>query len=529
MPENEIKNSDIKVQEYITTLHEQIDEKDNTIAEQQDTIEHLNEVISQYKKLIFGQKSEKRAYIMPEQLSFFNEAEAMADAKAPEPTEETIVKAHTRNKKRTQKERFGDLPREKEYIRLENTDCGNGHTMVIIGEEKVRTEIEIIPEQIRIKDIYRYTYKCEECERETGEAYIEKPETPVPVIQKSMASASSVAYVMQQKYQMGVPLYRQEQFWHQRGVEINRNTLANWVILGSLWFEKLCDYIYGILMSQKSIHADETTIQVLKKSGENTAKKSQMWVIASGEREKRRLVWFYYAPTRSKNVVTKLFSEYTGILHSDAYSAYNAAVNCIHQCCMTHCRRRFVDVARGGKADIVLEYMKNLYDVEGDLKEQKATAEKILKTRQKISKPVFEEMFKYIESISPKEGSKLAEAVGYALNHKSELATYLSHPEADIDNNCAERAIRPFTIARKNFLFCDTKRGAEASARVFTVIECAKLNELDIFEYLKYLLKTLPSFGYNPTKEQIESVLPWAESVQKSCGKNRTANSNEVQ
>lgn len=131
--------------------------------------------------------------------------------------------------------------------------------------------------------------------------------------------------------------------------------------------------------------------------------------------------------------------------------------------------------------------------------------------------------------ISPKEGSKLAEAVGYALNHKSELATYLSHPEADIDNNCAERAIRPFTIARKNFLFCDTKRGAEASARVFTVIECAKLNSLDVFEYLKYLLKTLPSFGYNPTKEQIESVLPWAESVQKPCGKNRTTNSNEVQ
>ena len=81
--------------------------------------------------------------------------------------------------------------------------------------------------------------------------------------------------------------------------------------------------------------------------------------------------------------------------------------------------------------------------------------------------------------------------VGYALNHKSELATYLTHPEADIDNNRAERAIRPFTIARKNFLFCDTERGAEASARVFTIVECAKLNDLDVFEYLKFLLKTL--------------------------------------
>lgn len=524
MPENEIKNSDIKVQEYIATLQKELEEKE-------DTIEHLNEVISQYKKLIFGRKSEKKTYIMPEQLDFFNEAEAESDSdsKAPEPTEQTIVKAHTRNKKRTQEERFGDLPHDKEYIELKDTDCGNGHTMVIIGEEKVRTEIEIIPEQIRIKDIFRYTYKCAECEKETGESYIEKPEVPVPVIKKSMASASSVAYVMQQKYQMGVPLYRQEQFWHQRGVEINRNTLANWVILGSLWFEKLCDYIYDVLMSQKSIHADETTVQVLKKNGEHTAKKSQMWVIASAEREGQRLVWFYYAPTRSKTVVTKLFSEYTGILHSDAYSAYGAAEKCTHQCCMTHCRRKFVDVARGGKADAVLEYMKRLYDVESDLKEQNAASEQILKARQEISKPVFEEMFKYIESIFPKEGSKLADAVGYALNHKSELATYLSRPEADIDNNCAERAIRPFTIARKNFLFCDTERGAEASARVFTIIECAKLNDLDVFEYLKFLLKTLPQFGEKPTKEQIESVLPWAEYVQKSCGKNHATDSDEVQ
>ena len=108
MPENEIKNSDIKVQEYITTLRVQLDEKEHqiekqqdTIAEQQDKIEHLNEVVSQYKKLLFGQKSEKRTYIMPEQLDFFNEAEAEADSKAPEPTEQTIVKAHTRNKKRT--------------------------------------------------------------------------------------------------------------------------------------------------------------------------------------------------------------------------------------------------------------------------------------------------------------------------------------------------------------------------------------------------------------------------------------------
>ena len=141
MPEKEIKNSDIKVQEYITALHDQIEEKDNKIEKQQDTIEkqqntidHLNEVISKYKKMVFGKKSEKKTYVFPEQLSLFNEAETEENAKAPEPTEQTIVKAHTRNKKRTQEERFGELPHEEVILELEDKDCGNGHNMVVIGK-----------------------------------------------------------------------------------------------------------------------------------------------------------------------------------------------------------------------------------------------------------------------------------------------------------------------------------------------------------------------------------------------------------
>ena len=154
-----------------------------------------------------------------------------------------------------------------------------------------------------------------------------------------------------------------------------------------------------------------------------------------------------------------------------------------------------------------MKYMEKLCKIEKELKEHN------------------NDMFAYISKISAKQGSKLADAVNYALKHKSELATYLNYPEADIDNNRAERAIRPFTIVRKNFLFCDTERGAEASAMVFTIIECAKLNNLDVF---KYLLETLPKFGYNPTDEQIKSVLPWVESVQNYCKIKCPTKSNKV-
>jgi len=137
---------------------------------------------------------------------------------------------------------------------LEDKHCKEcGEELVCIGKEFVRSELSIIPAQVFVVDIYRKVYKCAKCEEKNLAADIIKAEPPVPVMKKSMATPATVAYVMQQKYQLGVPLYRQEQYWKSEGVELGRNTLANWIIRSSMWFEPLWKRMQEILLNEYMI------------------------------------------------------------------------------------------------------------------------------------------------------------------------------------------------------------------------------------------------------------------------------------
>ena len=211
------------------------------IEKQEVIIKNMNEMLTKNRKAMFGKSGEQLKYIDgSEQLSFFNEAETEYNAGAVEPKEETVVAAHTRKAKRTKEELTENLPHKEVVIELEDKSCAEcGSELVVIGKEKLRSELNIVPAQIFVIDYYRNVYKCRECEKATDEAKIIKPDAPVPVMKKSMASAATVAYVMQEKYQMGVPLFRQEQYWKSKGVELNRNTLANWIIRSSQWFVPL--------------------------------------------------------------------------------------------------------------------------------------------------------------------------------------------------------------------------------------------------------------------------------------------------
>ena len=124
-----------------------------------------------------------------------------------------------------------------------------------------------------------------------------------------------------------------------------------------------------------------------------------------------------------------------------------------------------------------------------------------------------------MQTVSAPGGSKLYQAVNYSLNHKTELEGYLADGRIEMTNNRAERAVKPFVIARKNFLFSDTSRGAEASALCFSMIESAKLNNLNVYGYLIYLFSELPKLGENPIKEQLTKFLPWSKELPSYCKK----------
>ena len=202
------------------------------------------------------------------------------------------MKAYARKAKRTKEELTEGLEHKKVVCELPEQEqicarCSN--SMVRIGEKFVRSELVIVPAQVYVVDYYAASYKCAHCEAQTGESYIQQAQAPVPVMKKSMAAPSTVAYVMQEKFQ-----YRQEAYWKGQGVELRRNTMANWVIRSARWFKPLYELLRKELLRQDIVNVDETRVHVLKEDGRETKQMFQMWVFCSAE---KKIALYQYRPT----------------------------------------------------------------------------------------------------------------------------------------------------------------------------------------------------------------------------------------
>ena len=251
------------------------------VEKQELQISNLTEMLVNSRKKMFGKSSEKSKYFNDAQMSLFNEAEVCAETSAPEPDKETFIAAHKRRKKRTKAELTENLNHIKQVCDLDKKECEIcGGELTCIGEEFVRGELNIIPAQMYVVDIYRKVYKCEHCSDDEL-TNIFKADTPVSVMKGSMATPATVAYIMQQKYQLGIPLTRQSKYLKELGAEIGSNTLANWVIKSSRWFEKLWERMHELLLKESVIHADETPLRVLNRDGKPTDSESRMCITFS--------------------------------------------------------------------------------------------------------------------------------------------------------------------------------------------------------------------------------------------------------
>ena len=502
-------------------LQNEVSNLKTKVEKQELQISNLTEMLVNSRKKIFGKSSEKSKYFNDAQMSLFNETETCAEPSAPEPEKETFIAAHKRRKKRTKAELSENLNHIKQVCDLDKKECEIcGGELTCIGEEFVRSELNIIPAQMYVVDIYRKVYKCTHCSDDEL-TNIFKADTPVSVMKGSMATPATVAYIMQQKYQLGMPLTRQSKYLKELGVEIGSNTLASWVIKSSRWFDKLWQRMHDLLLKESVIHADETPLRVLNRDGKPTDSQSRMWVFCSGKDSAHKMALYYHHATRSGQVVTDMIGDYSGYLQTDGYSAYNSAVNALRVGCWAHARRKFTDClpkgiqtedTRAGKA---LELIGEIFAADEGLSE--LPSEERYKQRKIILKPLLNEYWKYVESIYAASGSNLAKAVTYSLNQKTYLNNVLLNGELELTNNRAERAIKPFVIGRKNWLFSDTDKGADASARCYSIIESASLNGLNVFGYLSYLLTELPKLGEKPTDEQLDCLMPWFEALPGYC------------
>ena len=507
--------------EYISGLEKQVEN-------QKLRIDQLMEILAKSQKSMYGQSSEKSRYVLGDengQISLFNEAESESNCKAPEPDAETVVAEHIRKAKRTKEELAENLPVVEVICDLteEERICGIcGGELRYMGKEHVRDELEIIPAQMRVLRYIRYNYVCKECEKETGESNIVKAPVPRPVMKRSLASPSSVAHVMYQKYINGMPLYRQEKDWANQGVTLSRGTLANWIIRPSHdWLEPICTAMKKHLISEPVVHADETVVQVLKEDGKKPSSESRMWVCTSGN-SKTPVVLFEYQPTRSGQHAKRFLEGFKGYLQTDGYSGYSAVADVVHCGCWAHLRRKFEEALpkteskEGSRSAEGLAYCNKLFELEKQWVE--LSAEERYTQRQKQAKPVLDAYWSWLATVNPLQGSNLGKAVTYAWNQKDTLNAFLLDGKVEISNNRAENAIRPFVTGRKNWLFSDTKQGAVASATVYSVVETAKVNDLNPYMYLVHLFTQLPNIK-ELTSETLTPFLPWADDLPVWCRK----------
>ena len=409
-------------------------------------IEEKNQIILNANRARFGQSSEQRKYVLSDgQLSMFEIAgDGNTQNGNAEPTKSTKtvkVAEHERKAKRTMAEFAANLRVEEKIVDLPENEKFNaqGEPLKCIGKVEVRSEIIREPENVYLRKYYVLSYANPRTEAETGEADIKQAKAPAPLIPHSYASASAVADVYVKKYTDALPLYRQEQIWKRLGVNLNRGTLANWVIttadmyLKIIW-KKMKEY----LLMLPVIHADETVLQVNKEPGRTPQQESRIWAYSSSKRAKHQIRLFQYEMSRKGACATNFLDGFNGVLQTDGYSGYGVIGEVVRAGCWAHMRRKWLEAMPKGatvensKAAKGYEFCGRIFDVERmleDLPDARRAAR-----RQELIKPIIDEYYVWVETIFKPSG-KLKEAVTYAVNQKDLLCTFLYHGEVEASNN----------------------------------------------------------------------------------------------
>ncbi|SFS45247.1 IS66 family transposase [Marininema halotolerans] len=510
------------LQERCASLEEQ-----NTSLEQQNIelaakLKWFEEQFRLSKQRQFGTSSEKSDSDQLE-LDLFNEAEVEADPAIAEPTVETIT--YRRKKTPGQREaKLESLPTETVEYRLSEAEqacscCGESlHEM----STEVRRELKVIPAEVKVVEHVQHVYACRHCERTDVQTPIVTARMPKPVYPKSLASPSAMAYIMSQKYVDSLPLYRQEQQFARLGVALSRQTLANWILYGAhTWLHLFYDRMRDHLLKRDILHADETTLQVLRENERSARASSYLWLYRTGREEAAAVVLYDYRQTRASKHPRTFLSGFKGYLQVDGYAGYNGIADVTLVGCWAHARRKFREAlqalpdsaaASSVTAKEGLQFCNQLFAIERDTKD--VSDDERYRIRLECSQPVLGAFSAWLRTQIPRvlPKSALGQTIKYCRNQWERLTAFLADGRLEIDNNRGERSIKPFEVGRKNWLFANTARGAQASAIIYSVVETAKENRLNPFLYLIYLFERLPNIDTNE-ESQFDQLLPWSPAL----------------
>jgi transposase len=482
-------------------------------------IEKLKAQLAALRRDRYGKSSERLAAEIGQLemlIGDLEEDQAERDAAAAEKTRKAKGKPDKPRKPALRRPLPEHLPRETvvhEPVLACRCGCTDPARLTCLGED-VTEVLEKIPARLKVIRHVRPRYACRACE-----AVIQAP-TPALPIERGRPGPGLLAHVLVSKYLDGLPLYRLSGILAREGVEIERQTLADWVGHGAWWLRPIAEAIGSYAMAQDVIWTDDTPIRVLA-PGRGKTRLGRFWVYAFDPRP-----WggtgppaalYCYSPDRKGERPREHLAGFAGWLHADAYAGYDALTaakgsrpqRITHVACMAHARRRLFDVYEATKSPIAEEGLRRiaeLYAIEATINGQ--SPEQRRATRQAQSKPLLDALHDWMlqqrRRLSGK--STLGKALQYALSRWDALVRYVEDGRLSIDNNLAERLLKDIAVTRKNYLFVGSDAGGQRAAIIYTIAETAKLNGLDPEAYIAAILDRLA--GGHPIR-RIDELLPW--------------------
>ena len=468
-------------------------------------IQKLQHQLEQLKKKLYGSKSERW---MPEP-GLFAELLKLAPPPPEEESPPPPLKPAAASPKRNGHGR-SPIPQNLQRHRIEHElkpeeckckECGG--ELKKFGEE-VTEQLDFVPAVAFVRQHVRFKYACPACQ---GNVVI----APMPAqpIDKGLPGPGLLAQVLISKYCDHLPLYRQEGIFRRHGLEINRSTMGGWVAQLAELLKLLVDLMKKDLLESKVTHTDDTPTPVQDGSKKQT-RKARLWVYI-GDQDHPQIV-YDYTPNRTRDGPEWFLKTYKGYLQADAYPGYDRIYargktdperRVIEVGCWAHARRGFFEAQTTDelRALMAMATIKRLYDVEREAASLNSDERRAL--RQEKAKPILDQFKAWLEkelpSVLPK--GPMGMAIQYTLNQWEALNRYLEDGDLAIDNNAAERALRPIALGRKNWLFAGSDKGGERAAIVYSLIETCKRHGVEPYAYLRDVLDRIPSHPINTLRE----------------------------
>jgi len=458
----------------------------DTLQKQQDQINDLQRLVDYFRRKMYGPRSEK---IDANQLLLFGEQVLPLTT----PAEEKLpVEVKVNRPRRPHGRRIipADLPRVEVRIEVpaDERSCGDcGREKRKIGEV-ITEQLELIPAKLFVR---RFVQEKLACGNGCDASVITAPK-PVQPIEKCLAGPGLIAHVVTCKYVDHLPLYRLEGMFARYGIEISRSTMCDWIGGVAKLAVPLVKLMRRRILSGRVIHSDDTTVPV---QDVGKTKTGRLWVYL-GDQANPYCV-FDYSPDRRKEHPQVWLEEYGGYLQVDAYGGYDglfAGGKIIEVACWAHARRKFYE-ARDSSPSVcnqALSRIGKLYELEREVKEM--PEQQRLELRQSRAVGLLEEMEVWLKQMKVKllPQSPAAQAIVYCQNQWEALKRYTQSGYLSIDNNVAERELRPVALGRKNWLFAGSDEGGRTAATLYSLARSAIRHELNVENYLRSVLAHLP-------------------------------------